>query len=187
VNVYHCLIELKSESRALSFAHSAGLWLDHLTKLQLVSGWRLMRRKFGLASSRHTDFVLEIEIAGLAALDDAAFRALFSKSPIKRIGRDRFVRNVLYAIGNSGDAGLVKSARRLLDDASPLVRGAAVWALSRLLQVEAFAALREAKLAGEQDECVRAEWLVSSPSPLGDGEGDHEVVEGLSVTPPTLG
>lgn len=75
MNVYHCLIELKSGARALSFAHSVELWLDHLTKLQLVSGWRLMRRKFGLASGRHTDFVLEIEIEGLAALDDA-FTAL---------------------------------------------------------------------------------------------------------------
>ena len=75
MNVYHCLIELRTEARALSFAHSVGLWLDHLTKLQLVSGWRLMRRKFGLASGRHTDFVLEIEIKGLAALDDA-FTAL---------------------------------------------------------------------------------------------------------------
>lgn len=75
MNVYHCLIELKSGARALSFAHAVELWLDHLTKLQLVSGWRLMRRKFGLASGRHTDFVLEIEIAGMAALDDA-FTAL---------------------------------------------------------------------------------------------------------------
>lgn len=75
MNVYHCLIELRTEARALSFAHSVGLWLDHLTKLELVCGWRLMRRKFGLASGRHTDFVLEIEIKGLAALDDA-FTAL---------------------------------------------------------------------------------------------------------------
>src|SRR5262245_3053941 len=70
--------------------------------------------------------------AGLARLDDAAFRALFAKSPVKRTGRDRFVRNVLIAIGNSGDASLATEAERLLDDASPLVRGAAVWALSRL-------------------------------------------------------
>ena len=75
MNVYHCLIELRTEARALSFAHAVGQWLDHLTRLQLVSGWRLMRRKFGLASGRHTDFVLEIEIKGLAALDDA-FTAL---------------------------------------------------------------------------------------------------------------
>ncbi|MGZ9099089.1 MAG: HEAT repeat domain-containing protein, partial [Brevundimonas sp.] len=59
-------------------------------------------------------------------------RALFSKSPVKRIGRDRFVRNVLYAIGNSGDAGLIPSAERLLDDPDAVVRDAAAWALGRL-------------------------------------------------------
>jgi len=90
----------------------------------------------------------------LAALDDAGFRALFAKNPVKRIGRDRFVRNVLYAIGNSGNPALAASAERLLDDPSPLVRGAAVWALSRLLEPEAFAALRRE----EQDPGVRAEW-----------------------------
>ncbi|QTC90594.1 tRNA epoxyqueuosine(34) reductase QueG [Brevundimonas goettingensis] len=76
-------------------------------------------------------------LAELAALDDPAFRALFTKSPIKRIGRDRFLRNVLYAVGNSADAGLVATAERLLDDPSPIVRGAAVWALGRL-DAEAF-------------------------------------------------
>src|SRR5229473_2889823 len=69
----------------------------------------------------------------LARLDDAAFRARFTKSPVKRIGRDRFVRNVLIAIGNSGDGPLAREAKRLLTDNSPLVRGAAVWALSQLL------------------------------------------------------
>src|SRR6202007_2715111 len=69
-------------------------------------------------------------LSELAALDEAAFRALFSKSPVKRIGRDRFVRNVLYAIGNSGDAALAAEAERLLDDPSPLGRGAAGWALA---------------------------------------------------------
>ena len=97
-------------------------------------------------------------LADLAALDDAGFRAMFAKSPVKRIGRDRFVRNVLYAIGNSGDAGLVVAATRLLDDASPLVRSAAVWALSRLVEVEAFAALRAACEPSETDEAVRSEW-----------------------------
>ncbi len=97
-------------------------------------------------------------LADLAALDDTAFRALFSKSPIKRIGRDRFVRNVLYAIGNSGDDALIESAEALLDDRSPLVRGAAVWALSRLMDEPAFAGLREARLTGERDSDVRAEW-----------------------------
>src|SRR5262249_36027358 len=71
-------------------------------------------------------------LAALARLDDAAFRALFAKSPVKRTGRDRFIRNVLIAIGNSGDTALAAEAERLLGDASALVRGAAVWALSRL-------------------------------------------------------
>jgi len=71
-------------------------------------------------------------LADLAALDDAAFRALFSKSPVKRIGRDRFVRNVLYAIGNSGDPALAVAAQARLGDASEVVRDAAAWALARL-------------------------------------------------------
>lgn len=71
-------------------------------------------------------------LAELARLDDAAFRTLFAKSAVKRVGRARFVRNVLIAIGNSGDASLAAEAERLLDDESPLVRGAAIWALGRL-------------------------------------------------------
>jgi epoxyqueuosine reductase len=97
-------------------------------------------------------------LADLARLDDAAFRALFAKSPVKRIGRDRFLRNVLYAIGNSGDAGLAAEAERLLDDASPLVRGAAVWALSRLLGDAEFAVLSEKRLPSEVDPSVQDEW-----------------------------
>ena len=71
-------------------------------------------------------------LADLAALDDAAFRAKFSGSPIKRIGRDRFVRNVLYAIGNSGMAGLRPVAQGLADDPDPTVADAARWAVQRL-------------------------------------------------------
>jgi len=71
-------------------------------------------------------------LADLAALDDAGFRALFSGSPIKRTGRDRFVRNVLIAIGNSGDKALLSHAQALRDDASPLVAAAARWAAGRL-------------------------------------------------------
>lgn len=97
-------------------------------------------------------------LADLAALNDAAFRALFSKSPIKRIGRDRFLRNVLYAIGNSGDLELADSARTLLNDPSPLVRGAAVWALSRLLSPPDFDALRDLRQPSEADPTVAEEW-----------------------------
>jgi epoxyqueuosine reductase len=97
-------------------------------------------------------------LSELVRLDDAAFRALFAKSPVKRIGRDRFIRNVLIAIGNADDASLAPEAERLLDDASPLVRGAAVWALSQLIARDAFAALAKRADAGETDEAVRMEW-----------------------------
>jgi epoxyqueuosine reductase len=96
-------------------------------------------------------------LADLVRLDDAQFRALFAKTSIKRTGRDRFVRNVLIAIGNSGDASLVPDAERLLGDASPLVRGAAVWALSRLLSRETLASLtRSDPDVGVQDEWTAA-------------------------------
>jgi epoxyqueuosine reductase len=98
-------------------------------------------------------------LSDLAALDDTAFRALFRKSPVKRIGRDRFLRNVMIAIGNSGDAGLTPSAEGALHDTSALVRGAAVWALSQLLRAEAFAALARIHAAAEPDPQARAEWI----------------------------
>ena len=98
-------------------------------------------------------------LADLASLDEAAFRKLFSGSPVKRIGRARFLRNVLIAIGNSGEAALAESASRLLEDPSPLVRGAAVWALWRLSDAEAFEAERVRRLPQESDPAVRAEWL----------------------------
>jgi epoxyqueuosine reductase len=101
-------------------------------------------------------------LAQLARLDDAAFRALFTKSPVKRIGRDRFIRNVLIAIGNSNDPALAVEAERLLSDASPLVRGAAVWALSQLLPQGQFAALSAKALAQESDGSVREEWGCAS-------------------------
>jgi epoxyqueuosine reductase len=97
-------------------------------------------------------------LADLVSLDDATFRTLFSGSPVKRIGRDRFIRNVLIAIGNSGDKAHIPLIRDLLEDASELVRAMAVWALSQLLTAEDFAALRKARMDGETDSAVREEW-----------------------------
>jgi len=102
-------------------------------------------------------------LAELSRLDEAAFRALFAKSPVKRTGRDRFVRNVLYAIGNAGEPALATEALRLLDDPSPVVRGAAVWALSRLLAAAEFERLRTERLPLERDESVRDEWVTPPP------------------------
>ncbi len=114
------------------------------------------------ATAKEAAFHPRAELKGpllreLAALDDAGFREVFTASPIKRIGRDRFVRNVLIAIGNSGDAGLVSSVEALLDDGSPLVRGMAVWALGRLAP-EIAAARAIAAMEGETDPHVRSEW-----------------------------
>jgi epoxyqueuosine reductase len=104
------------------------------------------------------DELRSADLATLARLDDAAFRALFAKSPVKRTGRDRFIRNVMIAVGNSNDRALAPEAERLLGDDSALVRGAAVWALSQLLPADEFAALRSRVAGKEQDAAVRAEW-----------------------------
>ena len=99
-------------------------------------------------------------LADLARLDEASFRARFTKSPIKRTGRTRFLRNVLVAIGNSGAPELVPEAERLLADDHPLIRGAAVWALARLMEPSAFANLRDAH-TDEPDASVREEWQLA--------------------------
>jgi epoxyqueuosine reductase len=96
-------------------------------------------------------------LAELLALDDAAFRARFRGTPIKRTGRDRFLRNVLIAAGNSGDAALVPLVEARLMDASPLVRAMAVWALAQLAP-HRFRALRGAH-ANDPDPAVRSEWM----------------------------
>ena len=97
-------------------------------------------------------------LAELAALDDAAFRKLFAGTPVKRTGRDRFIRNVLIAAGNSGDAALIPKAQALLDDASAIVRAMAVWALSRLIAEPDFSNLRNQRIDSETDAGVRREW-----------------------------
>jgi epoxyqueuosine reductase len=100
------------------------------------------------------------ELAELARLDDLGFRALFAKSAVKRIGRNRFIRNVLIAIGNCADKNLAGAAERLLGDASPLVRGAAVWALGRLDRVRLARCATQQRDA-ETDPDVRAEWAAA--------------------------
>jgi len=97
-------------------------------------------------------------LAELAGLDDAAFRRRFAGGPIKRLGHARFLRNVLIAIGNSGDAALIECAHNCLGHASPLVRAMAVWALSRLCQSPRFAALAGRHENNEADPAVLNEW-----------------------------
>jgi len=108
-------------------------------------------------------------LAALARLDDAAFRQFFAGSPVKRTGRERFIRNVLVAIGNSGLPSLAQAALPLLDDPSALVRGAAVWALSRLLPRGEFTALAARRIDGEGDAAVREEWQQALQESVGGG------------------
>ena len=103
-------------------------------------------------------------LAELVQLDDAAFRRRFAGTPVKRTGRDRFIRNVLIAIGNSGEPALAPQAAARLDDASPLVRAMAVWALARLGEIEMLRGARERLLSGEDDPAVRAEWAEALPN-----------------------
>jgi epoxyqueuosine reductase len=108
------------------------------------------------------DFLPRAELSAprlvvLARLDDAAFRRMFAGTSIKRIGRDRFLRNVLIAIGNSGEPKLAATVRDCLGDPSPLVRASAVWAFSQLDGSSA-ARERRARLSIENDPTVREEW-----------------------------
>ncbi|MFN7178573.1 tRNA epoxyqueuosine(34) reductase QueG [Hyphomonas sp.] len=117
--------------------------------------------KFASAASEAALFArAELKTPGLdelAALSDAAFREVFSGSPIKRSGRARFVRNVCLAIGNSGQPELATSLLPLLQDEAPVVRGAAVWALARL-DTARFAAEKALRRDAEQDTSVQEEW-----------------------------
>ena len=107
-----------------------------------------------------------LPLAELARLDEASFRALFAGGPIKRIGRARFVRNVLIAVGNSNDCALAAAAIERLDDDAPLVRGAAIWALARLSWREEFSAFAAAGVGKETDASVIEEWRMALATPL---------------------
>jgi len=123
-----------------------------------VCPWNKFARKSAEAAFLPRAELTAPRLADLAALDDAGFRKVFAGSPIKRTGRNRFVRNVLIAIGNSGARNLAATACGLLDDPSPLVRAMAIWAFGRLADPADFDAERARRLPPEADPEVRAEW-----------------------------
>jgi len=123
-----------------------------------VCPWNKFAATAREAKLQARDDLVAPSLAMLASLDDASFRAFFSGSPIKRVGHARFLRNVLVAIGNSGDRELAPVAQEKLTHDSPLVRCMAVWALARLLAEEALRDLAQAHLGNEPDASVRAEW-----------------------------
>ena len=123
-----------------------------------VCPWNKFAQAGREAKLKARDDLAAPSLARLSRLDDASFRGLFAGSPIKRIGVARFLRNVLVAIGNSGDVTLATSAAALLDHPSPLVRGAAVWAGRRLVGTTGLLALAEGRRDRETDPTVIEEW-----------------------------
>lgn len=129
--------------------------------------WNKFAQSAPVTELRARPDLMAPKLTDLARLDDATFRTFFSRTAIKRIGRDRFVRNVLIGLGNVGGEGALEAVLERLNDGAPVVRGAAIWALSRLLAVDEFEAHRRARADQEGDPDVLAEWdTASAPVPV---------------------
>jgi len=155
-----CISYLTIENKShipLEFRKAIGNRIYGCDDCLAVCPWNKFAQSASEMALRPRDDLIAPTLASLARFDDASFRAHFSGSPVKRIGRDRFTRNVLIAIGNSGDATLLPQVRALLADPAPLVRAMAVWALSELQPDEARTRAAAAS-AAEEDEAVKAEW-----------------------------
>mgnify|MGYP000208109307 CR=1 FL=1 len=104
----------------------------------------------------------EPDLSWLVTMDDSVFREVFSGSPIKRIGRDCFIRNVLIAIGNSGCQSYLHQVETLLCDSSPIVRAVAVWALSRIADIHTYRKHMQEQIESESDPYVLCEWRAAA-------------------------
>jgi epoxyqueuosine reductase len=140
---------------AREFRHAMGNRIYGCDDCLAVCPWNKFAQEAAERKLKHRADLDAPMLAELLGLDDAAFRLRFSASPVKRTGRDRFIRNVLIAAGNSGDMRLADAIRPLLIDVSPLVRAMAVWALAQLGPVDE---LKLQHYASETDAAVRAEW-----------------------------
>ncbi len=127
-----------------------------------VCPWNKFASTAREAKLQARDVLRSPKLSELALLDDAAFRSLFAKNPVKRIGLARFLRNVAIAIGNSGDMALVESAKALAGHDHSLVRGGGIWALRQLLPTCEFEALAKVFAKRETDPVVAAEWTLTS-------------------------
>ena len=155
-----CISYLTIETKAVvpaEFRAAMGNRIYGCDDCLAVCPWNKFASEAREAKLRAREDLRSPALADLLALDDAAFRQLFSGSPIKRVGRDKFVSNCLIAAGNSGRASLLEAVRRRLADGAPLVRAMAVWALHRLDPEEALAR-RAGALDREGDAMVRSEW-----------------------------
>ncbi|MGH6862073.1 MAG: tRNA epoxyqueuosine(34) reductase QueG [Phyllobacterium sp.] len=142
---------------AIEFRKAMGNRIYGCDDCLAVCPWNKFAETAREAKLKARDDLKAPSLSTLLTLDDAAFRALFSGSPVKRIGRDRFMRNVLIASGNSGEPVLIDAVEPHVHDPTPLVRGAAIWALSQLMDRTSFSALRLAHSGQENDAGVLTE------------------------------
>lgn len=155
-----CISYLTIESKApipLEFRRAMGNRIFGCDDCLAVCPWNKFAQVASEAKLVARDDIKAPDLAFLAGLDDRQFRRFFSANPVKRIGRNRFLRNVLIAIGNSGMAELLPHVMPHLADNNSLVRGAAIWALAQL-DVERARALAVASVTGEKEAEVRKEW-----------------------------
>jgi len=158
--ISYLTIELK-EQIPLEFRSKIGNRVYGCDDCLAVCPWNKFARATYEIKLQARDALKNPHLRDLLQLDDAAFRAFFLASPIKRIGRNRFIRNVLVACGNSGDKSLIADIMPHLGDDCGQVRGMAVWALKQLLLPQDFAHLHAHCNGREKDLNVQLEWSLS--------------------------
>jgi len=163
IDARRCISYLTIENKGpipLEFRKSMGNRIYGCDDCLSVCPWNKFAQATSEMKLKARDDLKAPRLADFLVLDDPAFRTLFSGSPVKRIGRDRFLRNVLIAAGNSQDQSLLAQVEHLLEDPAPVVRGAAVWAVKQLATLERFIILQKRLASGEEDDTVRAEWIL---------------------------
>ena len=156
-----CISYLTIEHKGMidrSFRHAIGNRIFGCDDCLAICPWNKfasLAKEQKLAAKAGTDLP---PLADLLRLDDAGFRQLFAGTPVRRAGTERFLRNVLIAAGNSGDAGLKPMVTPFLDHSSALLRAMAIWALRQLADDDIWQGLREDYLPDERDQSVRREW-----------------------------
>ncbi|MFD1197896.1 tRNA epoxyqueuosine(34) reductase QueG [Brucella gallinifaecis] len=163
IDARRCISYLTIENKGpipLEFRKAMGNRIYGCDDCLSVCPWNKFAQATSEMKLKARDDLKAPRLADFLALDDATFRTLFSGSPVKRIGRDRFLRNVLIAAGNSEDQTLVPLVESLLEDPAPVVRGAAVWALKQLASTDYFKTSHKRLASREEDATVRAEWII---------------------------
>lgn len=165
IDAARCISYLTIENKGpipLEFRKSMGNRIYGCDDCLSVCPWNKFAQAASEMKLKARDDLKAPRLADLLTLDDPAFRTLFSGSPVKRIGRDRFIRNVLIASGNSSDKTLLPMVEALLEDASPVVRGTAIWALRQLADPMEVTRLQKRLALTEQDATVLCEWNMES-------------------------